>query len=579
MINHQHDLYIIKELTSLHINKIMDALKEQEYRTKMVLLKEKNESLQRSATFVAFIGTSALIIAVFFMSWTLQSLNKARRLQKSIQEAKKHAEKLLISREQLIYTITHDIKAPLSSIIGFLDLMSEGGLSQKQQYYVNNMHSSSSYILELVRNLLDFHSIEKKQFQLTTVVFSPASLIHSIYESFLPLAQKKQLVFEQKSSLPEKKTFLSDPYYIRQVVNNLLSHAIKYTPEKGRVTLFTSLEEQNRWKISIQDTGPGIAPTDQAKIFVEFIRLNETKREMEGSGLGLPISKQLANLLGGSIEIESSKEIGSVFTLTIPLYPTAESTILQEHKTIESSPGRILFVDDDQVQLTLFSELMKREDWPCICCSSANEALYILQNESFDIIFTDLHIPDMKGFELIKRIRESDSPQIAAIPVIAFSADSQKSTIEMKATGFNEFLFKPFTSQQLLDVIEKHTSLKRKIDEIHQAEDEYGWNKIIHFVADDQEAAMKIIDSFIEETNKDRDLLNIAFQKKDNEAIKRISHKMLTLMRMIPAQEIVSILTEFEKGAISKEKRLTLLRLLEDKIKEAEVTRQMVIEN
>lgn len=575
LLARQQVLYTIKELTGLQIDKIMDTMKELEYQSSMNILKNKNESLKRSSSLVAIVGLSALIVVVFFMSWTLQSLNKAQQLQKNIQEAKKHAEKLLMSREQLIYTITHDIKAPLSSIIGFLDLlMSEATLSKKQWYYLNNMHLSASHILDLVRNLLDFHSIEKEQPQLTSIAFSPASLIRSIYESFLPLIQKKELKFELKSTFPEAKTFLSDPYYIRQIVNNLLSNAIKFTPEQGQISLISSQEKQHQWKISIQDTGPGIEEEDQVKIFEEFVRLGKT---IEGTGLGLTISKQLTSLLGGTIEIESQKGIGSIFTLTIPLTPVTENPIFQPENTSDIASGQILFVDDDQVQLNLLSELMKREEWPCICCLSAYEALDVLREKSVDIIFTDIHIPGMEGFELVKQIRESNFLQAKTIPVIAFSANCQKSETELKEAGFNGFLLKPFKVQQLLEIIEKFTSFKRKTDESYLEQDEFGWRRIMDFVIDDQEAAIKIIDSFIEETNKNRELLKVAFQKKDSKTIKQISHKMLSLMRMIPAQEIISILTEFETNStVSKEKKETLFRLLDEVIKEAETTRQAI---
>ena len=579
LLDHQQELYAIKELTGMQINKIMDAILDREYQMNTGLLKEKNESLKRSSTLVAIVGLSALIIAVFFMSWTLHSLNKAQQLQQNIQEAKKHAEKLLLSREQLIYTITHDIKAPLSSIIGFLDLlMSEDTFTQKQIYYVNNMYTSASHIQDLVKNLLDFHSIEKEQPHMNSIVFSPDSLIHNIYECFLPLSEKKKLSFDLKSTIPETRTFISDPYYIRQIVNNLLSNAIKFTPEQGKVTLTSSIEGKNQWIISVIDTGYGIDAKDQMRIFEEFVRLDKVKKEVEGTGLGLTIAKKLATLLKGSIKIESQKGTGSTFTLSIPLMPVSEKNITQIEKAIDSAEGGILFVDDDQVQLNLLSELMKREDWPYVCCTSAYEALGYLKETSFDVIFTDLQIPGMEGFELLQRIRESGIHQATTIPIIAFSAGCQKSESELKAAGFTEFLLKPFHAQQLVEIIEKYTSFKRKPVIPSQVKDSFGWQKVLDFVADDQEATIKVIDSFIDETNKDREVMKLAFQKKDKEAIKQISHKMLTLLRMISAQEIVSILTDFEKGIISKEKKLTLFRLLDEIIKNAKATRQIAEE-
>ena len=579
LMSHQHDMYIIKELTTFQINKIMETLQEREYQTNIDILNEKNNSLKQSSKLVAFVGISALVIAVFFMSWTLQSLNKARKLQKSIQEAKKHAEKLLLSREQLIYTITHDIKAPLSSIIGFLDLMEEDKPSQKQQYYISNMHSSTSHISDLVRNLLDFHSIEKEQPQITNIAFFPSLIIQNIYDSFLPLAQKKSINFEIKSTLLESNVYLSDPYYIRQIVNNLLSNAIKFTPEQSRIILTTSIDEQNNWKISIKDSGPGIDTEDQAKIFDEFVRLSNTSKDVEGTGLGLTISKKLATMLGGSIELESQIDAGCNFTLIIPLSPVKDDIFSKYNAHFDVSSGHILFVDDDKVQLNLLSELMKKENLSCVCCTRAFEALNVLQKNHFDIIFTDIHIPDMEGFELIKRIKELGNPQIATIPIIAFSAECLKTESELLTAGFSGFLQKPFNVQQLMEIIEKHTSHKRKLYEIYQENDKFGWQNIMAFVSGDQEAAVKVIDSFIEETNKDNEVLKSAFRKNNKEAIKHISHKMLTLMKMFSTQEIISILTDFENGDITKEKKETFFTLLEETIKNAEAMKEEMIMN
>ena len=579
LLAHQQELLKIKDLIVFHINKIMDEMKERAYQTQIDFQNEKVKSKERSTSLVAIVGVSALIIVIFFMSWTVQSLNKTLQLQKNIQEAKKHAEKLLISREQLIYTITHDIKAPLSSIIGFLDLlMSEVSLTQIQHYYVNNMYSSASHIQDLVRNLLDFHSIEKEQPKLNSIVFLPDSLIHNIYDSFLPLAEKKKMFFDLKSTFPKTETFLSDPYYIRQIVNNLLSNALKYTPEHGRIQLISSLEGLDSWKISVKDTGQGIDTQDQVRIFDEFVRLGKTVTEVEGTGLGLTIAKKLANLLGGTLELESQKGVGSTFTLTVPLIPVLEKAINQPNIDSDTTSGRILFVDDDQIQLNLLSELMKKEGWPCVCCLNAYDALDYIRKTSFDIIFTDIQIPGMEGFELVQRIRESDFPQATTVPIIAFSAGCQKSESEIKDAGFTEFLLKPFQAKQLLEIIEKYTPFKRNQVENNQEMNGFGWQKVMEFVADDKEAAMNIIDSFIEETNKDMEHLKIAFQQEDKEAIKQISHKMLTLMRMFASDEIVSILDDFDRGIVFQEKQLILFPLLEDTLKEAEKTRQMIKE-
>jgi CheY-like chemotaxis protein/HPt (histidine-containing phosphotransfer) domain-containing protein len=480
-------------------------------------------------------------------------------------------DKLLVSREQLIYTITHDIKAPIGSIMGFLDLLSEDEPTPKQQYYVDNMNSSAHHILDLVKNLLDFQSLEKNRQQLSLMPFLLYSFIKDTYESFLPVAEKNKLKINLETNIQANNKYLSDPYRIRQILNNLISNAIKFTPENGTILISAATDKQNRLRVSVKDTGPGIDDTDKSIIFEEFTRLEDTRESVEGTGLGLTISKKLAILLGGNIELESVKGEGSDFILTIPITPFIEESSSSSKNT--DSKGtlqekiRVLFVDDDVTQLNFVSELMKKAGLTYTCCSKATEALQLLQEESFNIIFTDIQMPEIKGFDLVKKIRESTFADSATIPVIGLSADN-KWHEQYKEAGFTGFVLKPFKTKQLLDVIKKYSS-KTQTNIKYSGRFEFNFDSLMQFISDDREVALKMIDSFIEETDKNLKLLKTAFQKDDWDTIKELSHKMSSLMKMVSANKIVSILILFEKGSQSKEKEVTLCRLIEKIIKEA----------
>jgi CheY-like chemotaxis protein/HPt (histidine-containing phosphotransfer) domain-containing protein len=293
---------------------------------------------------------------------------------------------------------------------------------------------------------------------------------------------------------------------------------------------------------------------------------------VEGTGLGLTISKKLATLLGGNIEIESIKGKGSDFILTIPVTPFLEEPAPgnknEDTSVILPEKVSVLFVDDDITQLNLVSELMKKAGLAYTCCSKAAEALQILEKESFNIIFTDIQMPDIKGFEFVKKIRESAFAEAADIPVIGLSADN-KWDEQYKEAGFTGFVLKPFKAKQLLEVIKKHTHSEIQADIPYTNRMDFNFDSLMQFVSDDREVALKMIDSFIDETDKNLGLLKTAFQKNDWNTIKELSHKMSSLMKMVSANEIVSILILFEKGSQSKEKELTLYRLIEKIIEEA----------
>ena len=583
LIERQNEFHLINGQTGTKIDQIVNKIKIAEYQHNLDILNEKNKSLVKSFNLVVTIGLLALAVTIFFMSWTLKSINESAKLQQKIQEAKKSVDKLLASREQLIYTITHDIKAPISSILGFLDLLSSEKISQKQQYFVKNMHSSANHILDLVKNLLDFQSLEKNRQEVSSLSFSPHSLVNDIYDSFQPLAQKKKLIFKLHSTIQKEKKYISDPYRIKQILNNLISNAIKFTPENGNITLSASIEKGDMFRISVKDSGPGISGEDKYRIFEEFTRLDETKETVEGTGLGLTISKKLSSLMNGNIEIKSEKGRGAEFILTIPTTPAKNEIILTKKEAITVSNTNldknicILFVDDDIVQLNLLSELMKRTGLSCVCSMSASEALKLLENESFDIIFTDIQMPDIKGFELVEKIRKLPYPKAQTIPIIGLSADSNWMENHLE-NGFTDFLTKPCKAEDILRIIEKYTGQTVNFNKAFlKTLDLSNLESLLEYVSNDREAALNMVNSFSEELKTHLKLLGNALDNEDSEAIKQISHKMISLINMLSAPEIVSILNLFEKGEQSEEKQVTLSNLLAEKNRKMTAIRNTLI--
>ncbi|MDR0682354.1 MAG: response regulator [Dysgonamonadaceae bacterium] len=564
----QNELHTMNERTTVQINRIMNEMEHKEYRNNLKLMEEQTETIHRSLVIISIIAFAAIVVALFFMSWIIHSITLSQRLQHEIENGKKEVEKLLVSREQLLLTITHDIKAPISSILGYLELMLKDKPSFRGGYYIENMQQSATHILDLVRNLLDFHSLDENRQKIEQLPFSPYVLLTDIYKSFQPEAQKKEIQFEIDLNVDKEKNYISDPYRIRQIVNNILSNAIKFTPLKGSITLFAkSIKIENKTKLllSIKDTGHGIKEQDKERIFQEFERLDYTGVNIEGSGLGLSISNKLAQLLGGSISVDSTIGKGSIFTLTIPL-----EEIKPEKKHYGKNRLKILFIDDDIVQLNLLTEWLKREGMILHICSSALEALQILQKEHFDIVFSDIQMPDMNGIELVERIRMSSFENAGTMPIIALSANSHLTEVRYREAGFSAFLAKPFTSQQLFDLIYQYTGKENTTGENDSTHKEKGFKALIAFAGNDSGAEKSIMRSFIEETKKNYVLLEHAFKNEKWEMVKNIAHKMLPIMKMISAKNLVPLLEDYEKGSRSRENKLLLLKLIHEKIQEAE---------
>jgi len=569
-------MFQVNEELSSQINTILHAVEKREYEMSIALLKEKEITLRRSSKIVSIIAILASITTLLFLIMALISISNSQRYKRELEDAKKYTEDLLEARERLIFSITHDIKAPVSSIIGYMELLSKNKLSEKEKYYIENMRRSSEHILELVRNLLDYHSLETDKYEIQTMLFYPAILLKDVFHSFIPLAQKSGVDFRCNCQLNKGQAYESDPYRIRQICENLLSNAIKFTGSKGEILLSNSYipvdEDVDLLRISVKDTGSGIGKEHQEIIFDEFRRLDFHKGTTEGSGLGLTITKKLVNRLGGTISLISELGKGSEFTVEIPLKKTEKKQLNDDetssspiYKTEQNNEDRkILFIDDDIIQLNLYSELLKDEGFQTTICPNPLDALSLIQTTPFDMIFSDIQMPGMNGFELVERIRMGAFAGAQTVPIVALSGSTKVSEQRFKEAGFSAFISKPFTSESILKVVHQFFGVKDYQCPSRIEKKEKGFAALMEFAQGDVEAGKAIVHSFINESSKNIQIIADALAGNDWDAVKKTAHRMLPLMRMISADDLVSVLVELENGSTDREKIDRLARLTKE---------------
>lgn len=541
-------------MVTSRINQMLRAIEEEEMEESFARVQHKQSILRQTTRTIASVGLVAILVAIVFLIIIIRDISRSYYYRRQLEKAKQYAEDLLQSREKLILTISHDIRAPLSSIIGYIELLLRRNPDERQRYYLDNMTGSSQHILSLVNDLLDYHRLESGQMEIHPVPFSVAALMQEIYDSFRPLAEAKslQLTLDLKPEFADL-TYLGDTIRLRQVVNNLLSNAIKFTPE-GNVTLRVAIQQKGErmyeLDVTVSDAGPGIPESEQERIFGDFTRLASSNK-VEGFGLGLSITRRLVDLLKGTLNVHSVVGQGSDFILTLPMplsdrtesklpqaeEPTATEVALPADRTVYC-----LLVDDDAIQLALTEELLKRSHVEVVGVSNPHKVLDILRNTRFDAVITDIQMPGVDGYHLLRMIRESGIPDADKVPVIALSASVANEHSHYIEAGFTGFLNKPFTAEQLIALLNKllalHLEPVVKID----------FSSLTAFAGEDTEASASILRTFTEETSKSIQLLQDALDSEKRTESSRLAHKLIPLLTMLGANNLVQKLRILEKN-------------------------------
>lgn len=561
-------LRVIGSGLSQRVNQLLENIEHDEQEASRIKLMQEEEIRKEAAETMAKIAIAAFVLVLVFSIVIARDITRNNHYRRELEKAKSYAENLLIAREKLMLTITHDIKAPAGSIIGYIDLLIRLVNDRRQQFYLSNMKSSAQHLLALVTSLLDYHRLEAGKMDLHPVAFNPHELLTDIYNSFLPLAEKKQLQLDFKEKLPETLTLEGDPFRIRQIVENLLSNALKFTAAGG-ITLQAEYHG-NQFVFSVSDTGCGMTASEQERIFKEFTRLSSAQGQ-EGFGLGLSITRKLVELLLGRIDIKSAPGKGSTFKVSMPLpsiSPKPAPDTKEPPITLPQIHLRIAIIDDDRIQMHLTeamlhnaAEEVKGFKVETVCCEQPEELIEQLKNRTFNLVFTDIQMPAMNGFELLHHLRNQDFAQAQSVPVIAITARGDMNEDDFLQKGFAGMLQKPFNQSELKKVVRNaltHLTVSDNIPDTPPVQKEahetsphtdqpYNFSPLTAFSEDDPEAAKEILRTFAQETQKNMEKLQTAISNKDMEALCATAHKMLPTFLMIEAQKAIPLLKWLEQ--------------------------------
>ena len=500
---------------------------------------DENEAIRsRSSRMLGWVAAGAVVLMLLFVAVLWRDINRGNRYRRALERANRDNEALLAAREQLMLAITHDIKAPLGSVMGYIDLLSRLTTDKRQTLYLQNMRSSSEHLLALVNSLLDFYRLDVNKMEVDSVVFNPSQLFETIRAGFAAAADAKGLDLRLETGPGAAREATGDAFRIRQIADNLISNALKFTDE-GSVTLRADVADG--WlTFSVRDTGRGIGPEERERIFAEFVRLRSAQG-VDGFGLGLSIVDRL----------EPGR--GSRFIVRIPVgeapEPDPAPVPAEASEAVSDEELRVLLVDDDRLQLEMVAAMCRRAGFSVECCPYPEYAAKLISEGHFDLVVTDIQMPAFDGFRVLAAIREVNP----SLPVVAVSARGEMSPEDFAARGFTACLRKPFSYGELTATIRRVCGGGRQPLQGPEAPDTgqagpegIRFDALTAYAGDDAEAARSILASFAEQTAANCASLEGALAAGDWATVRAFAHKMLPIFTMLGAAAVASVLRRAE---------------------------------
>ena len=393
----------------------------------------------------------------------LVDITSRHEYEESLKTAKQEAEAAAQAKQAFMANMSHEIRTPMNAIIGFSDILMDSPLSKEQQKHIITVNSSARSLLHLLNDVLDSAKLEKGKLDITLEHFNLQALLDNIVSTFWLEAKRKNLLLDLKIAENVAPIYIGDDSRIRQVLNNLIGNAIKFT-ETGSVTISISKTQNNQLFFEVQDTGIGIAKHRLKAIFQPFEQADGTMtRRFGGTGLGTTISKQLVELMGGSISAVSTENKGSCFFFSLPLKEGDINKVDKlSNNILNLPPLRVLVVDDIEQNLELLNILLSQAGHVVTKAKNGLEAISAFEKNSFDVILMDIHMPECDGITACKVIREKEQQQqLKKTPIIALTASVlQQDKLTAKQAGMNGFANKPVDIQQVNHEIAKVLGLE-----------------------------------------------------------------------------------------------------------------------
>ncbi|MDX8553649.1 ATP-binding protein [Tenacibaculum sp. 1B UA] len=515
--------------------------------------KKHEETLGRSRNIILFATGVGFIIIVLFSIIILNDFWRSQHYRQELENANAVTSSLLKSREQLISMVSHDLRTPLSTITGFSELLQKSIANTKEKNYVVHIQNASVYMGQLVGDLLEFSKLENSKITIEAIPFDLKRNIEEVANSAKNLVQNKPVLVNVNHDEKLNSLIISDPFRIKQILYNLVTNACKFTKE-GSITIksrLRSAKEKKHIEITVIDTGVGIGKDEQEKVFKEFTQAHEKENGQNGFGLGLTISRRLAELLGGSLTLQSSLGKGSTFSLFVPItFAEEKSNKKGISPQSESLNIHAVVVEDDTSLRALLKNVLEGLGVKVTSFSNAQEALNKINNITYDLVLTDIQLPKMNGIHFMETLKKHNSYK--GQPIIAMTGRANLSESEYVKNGFSDALIKPFHPKRLKEILQRFFDFKIQDKDVvithidNKRTSSFDITSLKTFLNNDEAEIKNTLESFLKDTEENLLLLKELVNNNDVQGFNDVSHKMLGMFKQLKATKIIAFLENFE---------------------------------
>ena len=485
--------------------------------------------VRKSSFYQLFAVVSIAVVTLIIFFFIIRSdLRNEDKIKLKLRQVISENENLLEMRKKIILTVSHDIRGPLGNIHNCADLISETREKKKREIYLDDIRHSCQHVLHLVNDLMDAYRINEAGDLHNDIPFYLSRFLKRVSDEFSRKATSKGLILYSEHN-GSNVTVKGDADKLEQVLANLLTNAIKFT-SRGNVN-FHSEYSEGKLRIEIRDTGIGMDEETLKRIFAPFERAAQNVNS-EGFGLGLFLTKGLIKVLEGKMDVESTLGKGSVFRLELPLPETDE--LVEEdkpnHNTTSILPKNVLVVDDDPIQLKIAEDMLGRKGISCKTCMNAREVVAALENSEYDLVLTDVQMPDTDGFGLLRLLRNSDIGNSRTVPVAVMTARGDGNSGIYEKGGFAGCIHKPFNIYGLLVFLSTIVSRTQV-----SASGDFDFSGLLENT-DDYSHMLSLV---VMESEKELEEIKSADRIADRETMRKTIHRMIPVWEMLGKDNIL----------------------------------------